>query len=304
MRTLPSNAKIYVPEDESQVKGTLQIIHGMAEHQGRYADFANFLKDHGYAVATSDLRGHGNNVQREEELGYFGDNAVDNLVNDAHEITLYLKERFSSVPCMLLGHSMGTMISTVYFKKYNAFIDALFLSGIPGKNNAANLGIAITKVIQSGKGEYYKSEFLDNVLNGPFRKPFKKENSKVSWICSDPAVWKAYEEDPKCGFLFTVNGYRTVLDLMQYTTTNKMTWIKKRMDIPIRFMSGQFDPCMGGFSKLKGAAAMFRKEGYTDVTYVTYDGMRHEILNDFKKDEVYNYILTEMDKVSENKKNP
>ncbi|HCM91223.1 MAG TPA: multidrug transporter, partial [Lachnospiraceae bacterium] len=37
----------------------VQLIHGMAEHKGRYDDFARFLAGNGYNVVSSDLRGHG-----------------------------------------------------------------------------------------------------------------------------------------------------------------------------------------------------------------------------------------------------
>ncbi len=45
--------------DIDHPKGIVQIVHGMKEHQERYADFALFLNQNGYAVMTSDLRGHG-----------------------------------------------------------------------------------------------------------------------------------------------------------------------------------------------------------------------------------------------------
>ena len=37
----------------------VQIVHGLAEHAGRYARLAGALSNRGYAVYANDLRGHG-----------------------------------------------------------------------------------------------------------------------------------------------------------------------------------------------------------------------------------------------------
>lgn len=53
-------------------KAIVQIIHGMKEHQSRYADFAKTLNQAGFIVMTSDLRGHGENTDP-TLYGYFGE---------------------------------------------------------------------------------------------------------------------------------------------------------------------------------------------------------------------------------------
>ena len=57
----------------------LQICHGMTEHIGRYADFAEHLVSHGVAVCMHDHLGHGKS-SREEDYGFFGENGgIENL---------------------------------------------------------------------------------------------------------------------------------------------------------------------------------------------------------------------------------
>ena len=73
MPELSKNSIMYMPEDSSDLKGVVQIIHDMAEYQGRYRELAQFLMDHGYAVLTSDLKGHGNNIERS---GYKYENSI------------------------------------------------------------------------------------------------------------------------------------------------------------------------------------------------------------------------------------
>ena len=212
MGSLPGNAKLYKPEGE--IKGVLQIVHGMCEHQKRYEEFANFLTSNGYAVVTSDLRGHGDNIQSEEDLGYFGDEMVKGLHEDVAAIGTFIKEEFPNVPYILLGHSMGTLVSTSYYKSHDDEFDALILSGMPGDNGAKGIAKTLIKMIKGSKGWKYRSPFINNLCNGPFSKAFASEGSEFAWLSVDKENVKKYEEDPKCGFVFTLNGFYTLMELM------------------------------------------------------------------------------------------
>ena len=44
---------------EGAPHAALLLVHGMAEHSGRYSDFAAFMAENGYAVRAYDQRGHG-----------------------------------------------------------------------------------------------------------------------------------------------------------------------------------------------------------------------------------------------------
>ena len=46
-------------EPKGEIKGVVQISHGMSEHKERYYEFMEYLKDNGYAVVIHDHRGHG-----------------------------------------------------------------------------------------------------------------------------------------------------------------------------------------------------------------------------------------------------
>ena len=45
--------------DTKKPKGIICIIHGLGEHQGRYAHVAKFYSDNGFQVYSYDQRGHG-----------------------------------------------------------------------------------------------------------------------------------------------------------------------------------------------------------------------------------------------------
>ncbi len=287
MGNLPSNAKVYKPEGE--LKGAIQIVHGMCEHQGRYVELANFFASNGYAVVTSNLRGHGDNVASEEDLGYFGEEMVEGLHKDLAAISAYIKEEFPNVPYILLGHSMGTLVSTSYFKGHDSEFDGLVLSGMPGDNGAKDIAKVLIKAIKAAKGWKYRSAFVNNLCNGPFSKAFESEGNIFAWLSVDKDNVKRYEEDPKCGFVFTLNGFYTLMDLM-CKTYSKDGWSKKNLSCPVFLISGSDDPCMGTHENFGKSVQMFKDNGY-NVNSELVDGQRHEIFNDTKKAETMQKVL-------------
>lgn len=287
MGSLPSNAKFYKPEGE--VKGAIQIVHGMCEHQKRYEDFAAFLTSNGYAVVTSDLRGHGDNIQSEEDLGYFGDEMVKGLHDDVAAIGAFIKEEFPNVPYILLGHSMGTLVSTSYYKSHDDEFDALILSGMPGDNGAKGIAKTLIKMIKGSKGWKYRSPFINNLCNGPFSKAFASEGSDFAWLSVDKDNVKKYEEDPKCGFVFTLNGFYTLMELM-CQTYDKKDWKKAKLSNPVFLLSGSDDPCMGTHENFAKSVQMFKDRGY-NVKSELIDDQRHEIFNDTKKTETMQKVV-------------
>jgi len=289
MSELPSNAIIYKVPDGKDILGCIQIIHGMAEHQLRYAPLAKFLSENGFVVVTSDLRGHGNNIEDESKLGYFGDDAVNGLMSDTREIFGYLKSEYPDSKMILLGHSMGVLVATSYFKKHDRELDALILSGTPCDNSAKKIAKTMIKTIARFKGWYHRSAFIDNLCNGPFSKPFKDEGSKFAWLSVDKDNVHAYEEDPKSGYVFTLNGFYTLMELMECTYENPFN--KSKLNIPIRLISGGDDPCRGNDESFMNSVNMFKKAEYTNVSYKLYKGQRHEIFNDTEKETVFNELL-------------
>lgn len=100
-------AQSAAPSDFANVKGVIQITHGMAEHSNRYARFAMELCKNGYAVYICDLLGHGKSVSSDDELGYFGDNGVESLVEDMKQLTDIAKHEYPDLPFFLFGTQHG-----------------------------------------------------------------------------------------------------------------------------------------------------------------------------------------------------
>ena len=122
---------------------------------------------------------------------------------------------------------------------------------------------------------------------GMFNHGFDKPNE---WICSDSNVVDQYNSNPLCNFNFTVNGYYNLLDLMINTYKNFDYHIKA--DLPILFISGNEDPCLVNQKSFYQAVNHLKNQGYYNVEAKLYEKMRHEILNEKNKKQVYHDIVT------------
>lgn len=116
MRSLVDGLELDVLEvvPEGEIKGIFQIHHGMSEYKERYLPFMEYLAANGYVAAIHDCRGHGKSVKIKEDLGYLYRGGARALVEDAHQLTRELKEKWPSLPLILFGHSMGSMVVRMY----------------------------------------------------------------------------------------------------------------------------------------------------------------------------------------------
>src|SRR5690606_18119795 len=119
----------------ASIKAAILLLHGMQEHNGRYNDFADYLKTRGYAVLTYDHIGHGRTAKTKDQLGFFRRNQPgDRLVEEAERMASFLTQRFPDVPLVLMGHSMGSFVARVLLKKAAHRFDGVILMGTGGQN--------------------------------------------------------------------------------------------------------------------------------------------------------------------------
>lgn len=275
-----------IEPDDPKLKGVIQISHGMCEMKERYTEFMEYMAEKGYACIIHDHRGHGNSVKDKEHLGYMYGGGAKALVEDLHQITLHAKSRWPQAPFILLGHSMGSLVARVYLKKYDGELQALILSGSPSKNPALPAGKYIDRIQKLILGANHPSKLLESLSFGSYAAKFASEKSRFAWCCSDPKVVEAYEASPECGFTFTVDGYEALFELMGETYNSK-GWGCSKPKLPILFIGGGEDPCIGGARKFKKAIDHLRVQGYCCIRGKLYPGKRHEILLESNKYDVY-----------------
>lgn len=274
--------------------GIVQILHGMCEHKERYLPFMEFLISKGYVCIIHDHRGHGQSIRSEEDHGFFYEKGAAGLIQDAAQVNRYIGRQFPDLPLYLLGHSMGSLIARCLLKRYPSFLDGLIVSGCPSNNSAVRVAADLVGVLQKQAGAYHRSEKIYKMVFDHFSARWPEEG-KNAWICSDPQVQKAFEEDPDCGFVFTLNGFEGLFRLMNIVYSGR-GWRVEDRQLPIWFLSGEDDPCMISRAKLVDALSVLQLAGYEDVTYRIYEGMRHEILNEIDKQRVFDDIYGRLER--------
>lgn len=267
-----------VTPDEKEVKGIVQIAHGMAEYGERYLPFMEYLAEWGYACVINDHRGHGDSVLAQEDLGFFYDETGEYIIEDFHQVTLYMKEKYPEVPLYVFGHSMGTLVARCYLKKYDHIPEKVILCGAPCSNPAVDVAILLAKAIEKKEGKKHRSALIQSLALGVYSKSFA-EDGPNGWITSDVNHRNKYGEDSKCGFVFTVNGFRNLFLLLK-GAFQKKGWQMENEKLPILLIAGEKDPVIGGVKNFEKTVSFLRQRGYKNVESKLYKEKRHELLNE------------------------
>lgn len=148
----------------------------------------------------------------------------------------------------------------------------------------------ITKIMKIFKGDKYRSNFIQNLAFGSYNKNIKNAKSKNSWICSNNETVESYDNDELCGFIFTLNGFENLFRLMK-EIYQKDGWTLNKKDLPILFIAGSNETVIIDEEKWNESQEFLKKIGYSNVTGKLYKNLRHEILNEKNKQQIYEDII-------------
>lgn len=284
------HAILWVPE--TAPRAIVQIAHGMVEYVERYEGFAEFLNKHGILVAGNDHLGHGDSFTEEWQKGYFvGKKGDICAMQDLHRMTVLLQKKYPDIPHFLFGHSMGSFFTRRYLCMYPNEIDGAVICGTGWKPAPVLAGgLFVVKLLSFLRGDKYRSEFVTKLSFGSINKAFEPVKTSKDWLSRDVEVARKYLNDEKCGFLFTLNGYRTLFRSM-YLAQDMELLQKMDEDLPVLFIAGEMDP-VGDFGKgVKKTVNAFYASGMKDVECILYPEARHELINELNKEEVFQDVL-------------
>lgn len=268
----------------------VQIVHGMAEHMGRYEEFAAFLTGHNIMVVGADHLGHGLSMG-DNPPGYFCKKEPGKaLVEDVRTLKNMIREEYPDIPYVLFGHSMGSFITRNFVHRYSNEIDGAVISatGMLPKGLIQVLKV-IVEVLIKMKGAHHVSKFVNYLAFGSYLKRIDRPKTKYDWLSTDEGSVQEYIQDPLCGFTFTLNGFKGLAEsLIGLYDYDKIAGISKT--IPMHFIFGDEDP-VGDYGKgVVKAFLTYKNAGMQNITMTKYAGKRHELLHEDNNVEVMNDV--------------
>jgi alpha-beta hydrolase superfamily lysophospholipase len=189
LKTQPArNSTLRAPDGETLVlnewplscglaeRAVVVLVHGIGEHAGRYRHVAERLNDWGFAVRAADHYGHGASSGPRGGLP-----SVMRLVDDLALVVDDTRRAHPGVPLVLLGHSLGGLVAASFVARAVRKVDALVLSS-PG--------------LDPGLGAFQK---LMIALLSRVAPDLRVGNGlDDAYLSHDPAVVRAYRDDPLC----------------------------------------------------------------------------------------------------------
>ena len=145
-------------------------------------------------------------------------------------------------------------------------------------------------VFRAAKGSRAHSKVLNELALGSYGKSIPDRKTDLDWLSYDEENVRKYIADPLCGAEFTVGSYCALFHLL-----NRMQQAHACRDVnaemPILLISGKDDPCTGGEKGRENSRALLEKSGFRNISAITHDHMRHEILNEHEHEKVYRELL-------------
>ena len=289
------HAELFIPSDNN-IKGVVQIAHGMMDYIGRYTLMADALCACGIALCGNDHLGHGDSVATPDDYGFFASHGgYDYVIDDVKRMNDLVRKEIPGVPVVLLGHSMGSFISRLYAVKYRDNIDGLIIHGTAGPNPATGAGKLLVKLLRAIKGERHRSKFVCSLADGGYNKGFDPAEGSGAWLTRDPSMVADRVGNPKNDFIFSLAGYEDLFNFLG--DCNAPSWFRQfPKDLNTLVISGEMDP-VGGFGKgVRYVYDNLKKQG-ADVELKLYPGARHELFNETNRDQVFSDLIAWIESV-------
>jgi len=227
------------------------VLHGIAEHKGRYADFMARLRAAGFSVFAPDVRGHGESFGRRGDVEKFQD-----YLSDLNEFIARERAENPKLKLVLFGHSMGGLIAAAAAGR-GARIDALILSS-PALQRRPILSVL----------KFVPDFILRNV------------RIKKYWSES-PRMMKVAREDPLGVMRFTLRLVKESFVVGVEAARKNI----KNISVPVLITGGVGDKVGGGLENI------IKGFGGADKSIRIYDKAIHRVVQNAAADEAIPDII-------------
>ena len=281
------HAKLWRAEGGARPRGTVQLVHGMEEHIGRYDAFARYLVGEGYAVVGHDHLGHGASCPPEEWGVLDPTHGKEHLLADMHTLRGLAADTLGrGLPTFLFGHSMGSFLTRAYITRHGEGLSGAILCGTGYVSPALSwAGNVLARALCALRGTGHVSGTLNSLGVGAYAKQVDKHDS-LAWISYNEHNIQRYRADERCGFPFAAGGYAMLTSLTgEVCRASSARRIPKAL--PLLYIAGDGDPVGACGKGVQRSAQLARDAGVREVQVKIYAHMRHEILNEVEHMQVY-----------------
>lgn len=240
-----------------EVKAALVVVHGLAEHAGRYNNLINHFIPLGYAAYAIDHIGHGKSSGKRGFVERF-EHYVDTLKTFRDMAAQWQGDK----PLFMIGHSMGGLIGTIYLIEHpNGFNGAVFSGpAVKFSGSISPFTVTIGKVLSNIAPKLGLTQLDATGIS--------RDKNVVDEYMNDPLVYHG-KISARLG--------AELLRAMERVASEA-----DRIITPIFVLQGGEDSLVSP----EGARILYEKAGSEDKTLKIYDGLYHEIFNEPERDRV------------------
>lgn len=236
-------------------KAILAIIHGLGEHSGRYGNLIDALQNKGIAIYGLDHRGFGRSGGKRGHVDSFMD-----YIYDMKIFINMIKDKHPTKPVIMLGHSMGGVLSLKYALTHAEDLDALILSS-PG-------------LVPAIKVPAWKKS-LAIFLSSKIPSLTMPSGLDATTISRDKEVVKQYLADPLVHDKVTPRFYVEMMNTID-ECINRCGEVK----LPLLLIHGTADALVLD----EASKIVYQKANSKDKTLKLFDGLYHETMNELEPD--------------------
>lgn len=241
----------------------LLVIHGFAEHSGRYEHFGAWFAARGCAVTAYDHQGHGHSEGARGHVRRF-----DDYLDDLDAMLVAVRSEHPGLRPQLVGHSMGGLILAAYLCERAPDIEA-----------AVTSGAALAVSANFSRGRMLAARVLRRLV------PRVRVSAGLDpeGLSTDSEVVRAYLEDPLVFRRMTTSLAAELIGAIARTVGSA-----GRVRVPLLMLHGEEDPICPS----AGTRRFFEGLAVEPRRLQIYPGLRHEIFNEPEHVRVFEDVLT------------
>ena len=251
--------RAWLPEQPERV---LLVVHGFAEHSGRYEHFGAWFAARGCAVHAYDHQGHGRSEGVRGHVRRFGD-----FLDDLDAMLAAVRAEHPGLRPQLVGHSMGGLI-----------VAASLCERAPDVAGAVTSGAALAISDDLSRGRILAARALRRVAP----RLALASGLDPEGLSKDPEVVRAYVEDPLVFRRMTTSLAVELMGAIERTAGSA-----DRVRAPLLMLHGEEDP----ICPVAGTRRFFERLVVEPRRIQTYPGLRHEIFNEPEHARVFEDVL-------------